>query len=1436
MAVVLINDTVKRFLLGRPPAFRERIRRKFEFLEWGLWEGNLRTKKLRGLSSKCVFEVAADADLRVLFTLGRSADRPSGDLIIYVWGIATHDRLDRQFRQVIPANVPFLRFEDYEEAMFSDVCLEDLEPSCITQESITEKTQDESGSQRWYPVEEPEWRRIRSYTAEELELFLCLTPEQKDVLESPPPVLVSGTAGSGKTTLAVYYLLRGDLRARKNAFISFNRHLKLLAERLYRGLLNEAEGRSRVVVPDFWVFKDLLLDTASRAGRPFDPAKEVDFRRFRELYSSHPLYQKFDPVLVWEEIRSILKGALPQVDTTVLERALRALRNREPESSIFSRLQQQFLLYADLESLKAVPGYVRKYLQTDISSFCARMFRYVTDDAWRGRLLALLERTLEEILKRKELAHKRHLSFLEYEFLGKKKAPNFQFSRREIYPVIEWYEHRLKSDGMWDELDLSREVLNIVSAREGLIPAYDLVACDEIQDFTDIQIGLLLALVRDPRHVFFAGDTKQTVNPTGFRWEEVRRHYFERGLEVPAMKRLSLNFRSSGSIVELSNVLLELKEKYLGIRAEEGREEWRYKGRPVAVATGISEPEMLDLLRTAGAGRTILVRSEGEKSRLQRELGTELVFTINEAKGLEFETVVLWKFCESGRPEDVWASLLDLSQKKVHEAWIRHEINLLYVGITRSQRDLIVYDGTAPAPIWGSEEFKSRVYATSDRSYVHGIWNVLSTPAEWVEQGHYFFERDFYRAAAECYKNGGDQGLFAKASAYEAEKAGRYGEAARYFDSLGDRERAAPNYERAGEFEQALPLWEALGNRERAFHCRVEVLKREGRYAEAGRLYLARKSYPDALACFHKAGDFAAMAGIYLRPLNKIREAAACYEQASNPLAAAKLYRRLKSYDKAAELFFRGGDFRSAESLWKRTGRSGQLLALYEQTGQQEKLLAVYEAQGNLDKAVKVLRGLKDKDAVRLGREAASLFARRKYFRALVRFTVLEDHGRTAECHLRLKHADEAIRHFKLAGDFQAAGTIYQGLKDYRRAAECFLLSSTDEEKGFPMARQAARKAKDAQWTYVQARRLVEAGSYAGALALFSIQRFTPPEIGLCLLRMNDEAGALEAWGRITHYRDYCRLIDICLSQNAVAEGGRFFLEKMRLGLQKGLMGIPYELIGIKLVDFMDAYFAGVQDPMEMRTWGTFLARFDFEATFWKKSLSYLERRGDPGALIDFVRRLDLFNKSAFLEIKKRWKKEIPGLEERQDWDGLALRDYFLEGGRRIPELLRRMTVGAGNFVFFLLGEDQHFEAAVDWCDRNGRLPDAWERCAKGKRYDRAALVCERAGRPEKAAEFYASARQPEKAASIYAGLGRFDKAGDVFYKSGEYAAALALYAEQQPPDKKRLARTREKMGDFAAALNLWKEAGDKKASEKCRARWERSRQGGLFDHLKSGR
>ena len=109
---------------------------------------------------------------------------------------------------------------------------------------------------------------------------------------------------------------------------------------------------------------------------------------------------------------------------------------------------------------------------------------------------------------------------------------------------------------------------------------------------------------------------------------------------------------------------------------------------------------MLDRVSRSGANRTILVRTDTEREQLKKVLGTEIVFTLGEAKGLEFDTVLLWKFGGDPSSSDVWDVILKKSARRVHEARIRHEINSLYVGITRARRDLIVFDGAEHSSIW----------------------------------------------------------------------------------------------------------------------------------------------------------------------------------------------------------------------------------------------------------------------------------------------------------------------------------------------------------------------------------------------------------------------------------------------------------------------------------------------------------------------------------------------------------------------------------------------------------------------------------------------------------------------------------------------------------------------------------------------------------------
>ena len=83
------------------------------------------------------------------------------------------------------------------------------------------------------------------------------------------------------------------------------------------------------------------------------------------------------------------------------------------------------------------------------------------------------------------------------------------------------------------------------------------------------------------------GDPKQIINPSGFRWEEVRARYYERGLAVPEVVDLSINFRSVGNIVGLANELLLLKRSLVGAAAGEITERWTFRGRPPLLAEGV---------------------------------------------------------------------------------------------------------------------------------------------------------------------------------------------------------------------------------------------------------------------------------------------------------------------------------------------------------------------------------------------------------------------------------------------------------------------------------------------------------------------------------------------------------------------------------------------------------------------------------------------------------------------------------------------------------------------------------------------------------------------------------------------------------------------------------------------------------------------------------
>jgi tetratricopeptide (TPR) repeat protein len=145
-----------------------------------------------------------------------------------------------------------------------------------------------------------------------------------------------------------------------------------------------------------------------------------------------------------------------------------------------------------------------------------------------------------------------------------------------------------------------------------------------------------------------------------------------------------------------------------------------------------------------------------------------------------------------------------------------------------------------------------------------------------------------------------------------------------------------------------------------------------------------------------------------------------------------------------------------------------------------------------------------------------------------------------------MKQPEEAIKYFKLAGDFYSAANTYFEIKDYKNALENFLHSERDRKKGYPRAQSMTRKIRDDQWLYRFGKDLLGRKKYAESIVLFSAFSNTFPEIGTCYALMGDTEKAIKTWKKCEFGEEYERLAEICLSCDITETGAKFFLSRWR--------------------------------------------------------------------------------------------------------------------------------------------------------------------------------------------------------------------------------------------------------------------------------------------------
>ena len=433
-----------------------------------------------------------------------------------------------------------------------------------------------------------------------LDKVISFDEEQHSILALRPPLIIIGSAGSGKTALTLEKMkeFRGSV-----AYVSLSSFLVENAQRIYYS--NGYENEQQEV--DFMSFRDYLEGIHVPEGR------EVTQRDFEGWYQRYRQQYKFkDAHKLFEEFKGVLTGS-------------------------------------------------------------------VTEAAY--------------------------LSREDYLGLGVKQSIFLKEERKAVYDLFERYLQYLQEQKLYDANMVAFEYLDRVQ------PRYDFVVVDEVQDITNVQLMLILRSLTKPQHFILSGDSNQIVHPNFFSWSKIKSLFFEAKLKGSAVRILKTNYRNSQRITQLSNDLLKIKNARFGSIDKESTylidTVSKHEGDITFFKDSDKIRKELNQKTQDSAKYAVLVMEKEQKAKVREQFKTPLVFSVQEAKGLEYENIILVNFVsdhdkefreitkgvgsEALKDENFQFGRAKNKEDKDLDAY-KFYINSLYVAFTRAVKNIFIIE------------------------------------------------------------------------------------------------------------------------------------------------------------------------------------------------------------------------------------------------------------------------------------------------------------------------------------------------------------------------------------------------------------------------------------------------------------------------------------------------------------------------------------------------------------------------------------------------------------------------------------------------------------------------------------------------------------------------------------------------------------------------
>ena len=298
--------------------------------------------------------------------------------------------------------------------------------------------------------------------------------------------------------------------------------------------------------------------------------------------------------------------------------------------------------------------------------------------------------------------------------LGVRQSIYGSNERRTVFQGFGKYRTWLTEQGYYDPNLLAHEYRQKTERR------YDAVVVDEVQDLTNAELSLVLGVLKDPENFLLCGDANQIVHPNFFSWAKVKSLFYsheEAALRAP-IHVLDANYRSSRTVCTLANTLLKIKNARFGSIDREStalvHPTADIEGRVTGLVKKDSVLRELDKRMRGSARVAVIVLSDDQKAEAKQKFSTPLVFSVHEAKGLEYESVVLYDIVSTERaayreiaagvsPADIDTTALEYARAKDKTdkslELYKFFVNALYVAITRAVETIYVVESDATHPL-----------------------------------------------------------------------------------------------------------------------------------------------------------------------------------------------------------------------------------------------------------------------------------------------------------------------------------------------------------------------------------------------------------------------------------------------------------------------------------------------------------------------------------------------------------------------------------------------------------------------------------------------------------------------------------------------------------------------------------------------------------------